>query len=315
MKTPRHSTSKAAPRPAWSPHKAGARHRDDGVALGADRTPEPADKATTPGRKSKDDWKLKSPRRKFREQRSGGKSETSPVDDGLHLLYGIHSVKAALGNPRRSFKRLLATENGALRLQEDGPLPLTPTIVKPDEIGRRLSADAVHQGVLLEAEPLEPIGLSEISKDTIVLALDQVTDPHNVGAILRSCAAFNVGALLITERHSPEVTGVLAKAASGALEHVPFAVVRNLSDALEKLKIRGFACVGLDSEAPTPIGEIAMKRPLVLVMGAEGKGLRQKTRDTCTMLARLDMPGVIKSLNVSNAAAIALYAVTVALSR
>ncbi|MBY0612019.1 MAG: 23S rRNA (guanosine(2251)-2'-O)-methyltransferase RlmB [Beijerinckiaceae bacterium] len=260
---------------------------------------------------------MKSPRRKFREQRDGRgrSSEQSAGDDGLHLLYGIHSVREALRNPRRSLKRLLATENGALRLQEDGPLPLTPTIVKPDEIGRRLSADAVHQGVLLEAEPLAPISLTDIPKSTIVLALDQVTDPHNVGAILRSCAAFNVGALLITERHSPEVTGVLAKAASGALEHVPFAVVRNLSDALEKLKGRGFACIGLDSEAERPIGDVAMERPLVLVMGAEGKGLRQKTRETCTVLARLDMPGAIKSLNVSNAAAIALYAVTTALSK
>lgn len=255
MKPPRQPGRKATPSPGWSPIAAGARHRDEAAAeRSAPRQGEPD--GTSPRKKTKDDWKLKSPRRKFREQRDGrGRpSQQSTGDDGLHLLYGIHSVREALRNPRRSLKRLLATENGALRLQEDGPLPLTPTIVKPDEIGRRLSADAVHQGVLLEAEPLAPIGLTDIAKNTIVLALDQVTDPHNVGAILRSCAAFNVGALLITERHSPEVTGVLAKAASGALEHVPFAVVRNLSDALEKLKGRGFACIGLDSEAERPIG-------------------------------------------------------------
>lgn len=314
MKTPRQPSRRTQPSTGWSPLQAGARHRDDEPAGTA---PALRQDESSSSKKGKDDWKLKSPRRKFREQRDGRgrKGDQATSDDGLHLLYGIHSVREALRNPRRSLKRLLATENGALRLQEDGPLPLTPTIVKPDEIGRRLTADAVHQGVLLEAEPLEPIALSDISKETIVLALDQVTDPHNVGAILRSCAAFDVGALLITERHSPEVTGVLAKAASGALEHVPFAVVRNLSDALEKLKALGFECLGLDSEAPLPIAQVEMRRPLVLVMGAEGKGLRQKTRETCTALVRLDMPGVIKSLNVSNAAAIALYAVSTALSR
>ena len=276
----------------------------------------PGDAEANPApRPSKDDWKLRSPRRKFREARASGPRHESAAaqDDGLHLIYGIHSVKEALRNPRRKPRRLLATENGALRLLEDGPLPLEPVIVKPDEIGRWLTADAVHQGVLLEAEPLAPLALGNIPRDGLVLALDQVTDPHNVGAILRSCAAFNVAALLITERHSPEVTGVLAKVASGALEHVPFAVVRNLSDGLEKLKALGFACIGLDSEAPAPLSAIKAARPLVVVLGAEGKGLRQKTRETCTALARLDMPGAIKSLNVSNAAAIALYAITTAL--
>ena len=220
----------------------------------------------------------------------------------------MHTVREALKNPRRVFRRLLATENGAARLAEDGPLPLEPTIMKAEEIGRRLTPDAVHQGVLLEAEPLEPMALRDIPKNGLVLALDQVTDPHNVGAILRSAAAFGVSALLITERHSPEVTGVLAKAASGALEHVPFAVVRNLADGLETLKAAGFFCVGFDSEAPAALGSVTLKRPLLLVMGAEGKGLRQKTRETCSALVRLEMPGAIKSLNVSNAAAIALYA-------
>ncbi len=262
-------------------------------------------------RKGKDDWKLKSPRKKFRvgAKVPYGKSESENID-GLNLLYGIHSVSAALRNPARKFKNLFATENGAVRLAEDGELPIEATIVTADIISKRLSPDAVHQGVLLEVEPLEPLPLSKIPMDAIVLALDQVTDPHNVGAILRSCAAFNVAALIITDRHSPEVTGVLAKAASGALEHVPFATVRNLSTALDTLKERGFMCVGLDSEAPVAISEAKIQAPLVLVMGAEGKGLRQKTRETCTDLVRLDMPGAIKSLNVSNAAAIALYAVT-----
>ena len=277
---------------------------DDGPA-----SPSPQPKS------AKDDWKARSPRRKIREGRFGSdyrKVANDTEDETLHLIYGIHSVKEALRNPRRKFRRLLATENGALRLGEDGPLPIEPTIVKPDEIGRRLTPDAVHQGVLLEADPLAPLALGNIRRDGVVLALDQVTDPHNVGAILRSCAAFDVAALMITERHSPEVTGVLAKAASGALEHVSFAVVRNLSDGLEKLKALGFMCVGLDSEAGESLTDADFRKPLVIVLGAEGKGLRQKTRETCTMLARLDMPGNIRSLNVSNAAAIALYAITTA---
>jgi 23S rRNA (guanosine2251-2'-O)-methyltransferase len=232
--------------------------------------------------------------------------------DGLALVYGIHSVREALANPRRVPVRLIATENGALRLREDGPLALEPVIVKPDDIGRQLTPDAVHQGVLLLSEPLEPIGLEDLADDALVLALDQVTDPHNVGAILRTAAAFGVAALITTERHSPEVTGVMAKAASGGLEHVPFCVVKNLGNALQALGERGFQCVGFDSEGAEPIGHLAMQRPLVLVLGAEGKGLRARTREVCQTVVRLEMPGAIKSLNVSNAAAIALYAVTAA---
>ncbi len=300
---------------SWSPLETGRELKPSPARSAGGWQRPAADNPDGPGLKArdKDAWKLKSPRRKFRMGTASGgygKPGAPATDDGLHLLYGIHSVTEALKNPARKFKRLLATENGALRLNEDGLLKIEPVIVKAEEISKRLTEDAVHQGVLLEAEPLKPISLDKIPMDAVVLALDQVTDPHNVGAILRSCAAFNVAALLITERHSPEVTGVLAKAASGALEHVPFASVRNLSDALETLKSRGFTCLGLDSEAEESIGKSDMQRPIVIVMGAEGRGLRQKTRSTCTKLARLDMPGAIKSLNVSNAAAIALYAVT-----
>ena len=204
-----------------------------------------------------------------------------------------------------------ATENAAKRLaEEDVRLKVTPQIVRPDEIARRLSPDAVHNGLLAEADPLEAPDLSELPDEGIVLVLDQITDPHNVGAILRSAAAFGVKALVTTARHSPEATGVLAKSASGALEYVPMVLVQNLARALAALKERGFLLVGLDSEGEADLAATPLSSPLALVLGAEGKGLRQLTRETCDRTARLDLPGAIKSLNVSNAAALALYVAT-----
>jgi 23S rRNA (guanosine2251-2'-O)-methyltransferase len=146
--------------------------------------------------------------------------------------------------------------------------------------------------------------------ERVVLAFDQITDPHNVGAIVRTAAAFGVEAIITTARHSPAATGVLAKSASGGLEHVPFLVVRNLADALITLGERGFQRIGLDSDGDATLGSIEVRRPVVLVLGSEGKGLRQRTRECCDVMGRLEMPGAIKSLNVSNAAAICLYAVT-----
>jgi 23S rRNA (guanosine2251-2'-O)-methyltransferase len=224
------------------------------------------------------------------------------------VLYGWHTVKAALENPARRIGRLLATENAARRLAEDGvPLPVKPELVRPDVIDARLGPDAVHQGLLAEADPLSAPTVTELEPDGIVLVLDQITDPHNVGAILRSAAAFAVGAIVTTARHSPEATGVLAKSASGALELVPMVTVQNLARGLEELRQRDFLLVGLDSGGDADLADVALRAPLALVLGAEGKGLRQLTKATCDRLARIDVPGEIKSLNVSNAAALALY--------
>jgi 23S rRNA (guanosine2251-2'-O)-methyltransferase len=228
--------------------------------------------------------------------------------DGPAILYGWHTVKAALENPARRIRKLFATENAARRLTDDGvALTLAPEIVRPEAIARRLSPDAVHQGLLVEADPLAAPEIEEIAPAGIVLMLDQITDPHNVGAILRTAAGFAVGAIVTTARHSPEATGVLAKSASGALEYVPMVTVQNLARALATLKERGFLAVGLDSTGERDFSDVALRSPLVLVLGAEGKGLRQLTRATCDAVARLDLPGRIKSLNVSNAAALALY--------
>ena len=172
------------------------------------------------------------------------------------------------------------------------------------------SADAVHQGVILEAKPLRQPNLDKIDRDGIVVMLDQVTDPHNVGAVMRSCAAFNVSALVVTARNAAETNSVFFKSASGAYEHVPYVTVTNLARAMEELLGYGFQLVGLDSEAETSIDEISDQRPLALVLGAEGKGLRQLTRETADHMVRIDMPGAIKSLNVSIAAAVSLYALT-----
>jgi 23S rRNA (guanosine2251-2'-O)-methyltransferase len=234
---------------------------------------------------------------------------------GGTILYGWHTVTAALQNPTRRIRRLLATENAVRRLaQEAIASPVEPELVRPDAIARRVGPDAVHNGLLAEADPLPSLELEDIEPVGIVLALDQVTDPHNVGAILRSAAGFSVAALVTTARHSPQATGVVAKSASGALELVPFVVVRNLARALAELRDRGYLLVGLDSTGDIDLGQAALRAPLALVLGAEGKGLRHSTRGTCDVVARLDLPGPIKSLNVSNAAALALYIATKRLS-
>ena len=235
----------------------------------------------------------------------GERSAKSSAD--AVFIYGFHAVREALRAQNRQIIRLVATEAAAARLApEIASRGLSPSIVSSEQIAARLGPDAVHQGVLLEARPLGPIALDDLPDDGFVLVLDQVTDPHNVGAILRSAASFGIDALVTTERHSPALTGVLAKSASGALEHVPIAVVVNLSRALAELGDMGYWRIGLDSDGEQAFGAIAFARPLALVLGAEGKGLRRLTRENCDTVARLDLPGPIKSLNVSNACAVAL---------
>lgn len=228
--------------------------------------------------------------------------------EGPVILYGWHTVAAALANPQRRIRKLLLTENAARRLSDENiDTRVPPEIVRPSLIDQRLGPDAVHQGLLAEADPLPSPDIETMAQEGIVLVLDQITDPHNVGAIMRSAAAFAVKAIVTTARHSPEATGVLAKSASGALELVPLVIVQNLARALTGLNDQGFMTVGLDSQGQENLGDVTLRQPLALVLGAEGKGLRQLTRDTCSVVARLDMPGEIKSLNVSNAAVLALY--------
>src|ERR1043165_7462426 len=231
------------------------------------------------------------------------------IPEGVAILYGWHTVAAALANPGRNVRKITATENAARRLADEGlALPVAPEIVRPDAIAARLSPDAVHNGLLVEADPLPALELEDLADEGTLLGLDQITDPHNVGAILRSAAAFDVKAIITTARHSPEATGVLAKSASGALDLVPMVTVQNLARALTALKERGWLTVGLDSAGETDLAAADLREPLALVLGAEGKGLRQLTRETCDIRARLELPGRLKSLNVSNAAAVALYA-------
>jgi len=220
----------------------------------------------------------------------------------------LHAVEAALANPRRHVLRVLATENAAHRLE---PLlakrGIVPEPSSPKDLDRLLGSDTVHQGVILDADPLPPLALEDADPGGMLLVLDQVTDPQNVGAALRSAAAFGASGLVLTERHSPPLSGALAKAASGALDLVPLILVKNLAQSLAELGERGFLKVGLAEQASMALEEAQLARPLALVLGAEGKGLRQLTREHCDLVCRISTKSALASLNVSNAAAIALH--------
>jgi 23S rRNA (guanosine2251-2'-O)-methyltransferase len=250
---------------------------------------------------------------KARKHRSGRSAAPRPeAGDGPVLLYGVHAVEAALLNPRRKILRLLMTENAENRLKEAlNARQLAAERVSPRDLDRRLGPDTVHQGALAEAELLDEPTLADLAAPTDrtgpLVLLDHVTDPHNVGAILRSCAVFGASGLVMTRRHSPPLDGTLAKSASGALEHVPVALVQNLARAIAELKELGFVTLALDDDAEHLIEEERFEGPTALVLGAEGKGLRELTRTSCDRLVRIATDGPIASLNVSNAAAIALH--------
>jgi 23S rRNA (guanosine2251-2'-O)-methyltransferase len=238
-------------------------------------------------------------------------------------LFGLHPVRAALANPARRLHRLWLTENAARTLAPavdalGGRRPATETDARA-ELDRLVPPGAVHQGVVLEADPLPPRPLGDLiptdpGAPALIVALDQVTDPQNVGAVLRSAAAFGAAGMVVTTRHAPPESGALAKAAAGALDVVPVARVANLAQALRDLQEAGFWTVGLDGDAAETLGDAAAPRT-VLVLGAEGSGLRRLTAETCDTVARIPiarpaLPGglpAVESLNVSNAAAIALF--------
>jgi 23S rRNA (guanosine2251-2'-O)-methyltransferase len=234
----------------------------------------------------------------------------SAPSSGKPRLWGRHAVSAALANPNRRAIKLLATREAAARL--DLPKDLTVTFADVADLGRLVPADAPHQGLVLEVEPLEDVFLDELlagEGDAPLLVLDQVTDPHNVGAILRSAAAFGARGIVTQDRHSPPEGGALARAASGALEVVPWARVVNLARALDEIAEAGFWRIGLTGEAERTLAQAIGSARIALVLGAEGEGIRPNTAAHCDELARLPISDRAESLNVSNAAAVALYAV------
>ena len=228
-------------------------------------------------------------------------------------LWGKHAVKAALENPNRHIRKLLLT-SGALAELESAARKrgLAPQAVDSETIARALPRDAVHQGIALLADPLPELDLEEVLDRATghrrLVMLDQVTDPHNLGAILRSAAAFGAAGVILQDRHSPSLTGVLAKAASGAVEIVPVIHVVNLARTLDELGELGFWRLAFADEAAQPLHSLDLNRDLVLVLGAEGEGLRRLTRERCDIAVRLPTSAKMASLNVSNAAAVALYA-------
>ena len=246
---------------------------------------------------------------------SVNKFSTHKKAEGL-WLYGNHTVHAALANPLRKIKQVLATSEALSRLPEEikhSAAVKNAVSVERSAIDTQLSGDAVHQGIAVQVSPLPTLNVTDVlnklsdEKPALVVALDQVTDPHNVGAVLRSAAAFGVKALILTRHNAPEETGVLAKAASGALENIPIIRVTNLKRTLKDFYSLGFWSVGLEATADTSIDSMQLPHRCVFVLGAEGKGMRQTVRESCDFVARMPIAGPIQSLNVSNASAIALY--------
>ena len=281
----------------------------------------PRGRIPTPKGKPAAPWRGASGKRGADEARAERHGDERPRDRDrrpardANLIWGFHSVREALRGGRRKLVRLSATSAAAERLgAEIAASGVAVNVLSPQDIDALLPEGAVHQGLVLEAGPLPEADLEDLPADALVLVLDQVTDPHNVGAIVRTAAAFGVRAVVTTERHSPALGGVLAKAASGGLEHVDVITVVNLARALDTLGDMGFLRVGLDSDGQQSLTQTPISRPLALVLGAEGKGLRRLSREKCDALARIDLPGAVRSLNVSNACAVALTIASMRLS-
>jgi 23S rRNA (guanosine2251-2'-O)-methyltransferase len=249
-----------------------------------------------------------------RQPRPVRQSSPRHAADGLEWIWGRHAVEAALANPRRSdLRRLVLAPGKALPPPTPGaPARPAPQTLDTRAIAELLPRGAVHQGYALFAAPLAPVGLDEIAVPAkgVILMLDQVTDPQNIGAILRSAAAFGARGVVLQDRHAPPLSGALAKAAAGAVDKVPAARVVNLSRALERLAELGWRSVGLDGSAQTRLESVLDSSATVLVLGSEGEGLRRLVAEHCDTVARIPMPGDFASLNVASAAAVALYEAT-----
>lgn len=250
----------------------------------------------------------------MRQQRNRPRPQAPAAasEGGAVWLYGLHAVSAALANPARRLRRLLVTRGAEQELAErfSPPWRIAPEPVERNRLDALLPPDAIHQGAALLVDPLDSPPMEKLLESTTgpVLVLDQVTDPRNVGAILRSAAAFGAAAMVVQERHAPQETGTLARAASGALEVVPILREVNLARALDQLKKAGLWVVGLEAAGPVTLAQSGLTgRRVALVLGAEGEGLRRLTRETCDELVRLPIHPAMESLNVSAAAAVALY--------
>ncbi|MBP7704452.1 MAG: 23S rRNA (guanosine(2251)-2'-O)-methyltransferase RlmB [Caulobacter sp.] len=242
----------------------------------------------------------------------GGKPrpQRGSAPDSKDWLWGVHAVEAALANAARPRpKRILASPDRARTLSRQFPNLAGVEIFESHDIGRQLPQGAVHQGLALKIDAPEALSIEEIGSpaEGVLVMLDQLTDPQNVGAIFRSAAAFGARGIILQDRNAPALSGALAKAAVGAVDRLPHAAVVNLSRALETLAELGWKIVGLDGASDTTLEQALDGSPTVLVMGSEGEGLRRLVSEHCDVLAKIAMPGGFESLNVSNAAAIALY--------
>lgn len=313
------------PRPDTRPQGGKAHH---GGKTQAKKPQGGAPRADSKQQAPRDDFQARTPRDDFqaRAPREGGPERlsispqrqpgyevarySSDTPKGTVWLYGHHAVAAALSNPARRLRRLLVTEEGEAAIVKLLP---PPWAVAPDRVDRgrldyMLGRDIAHQGAALLADPLAPPSLqSVLEKSGVIVVLDQVTDPRNVGAILRSAAAFGASAVITQDRNAPEETGGLAKAASGALEKMPLLRAVNIARTIIALKAANVWCIGLDAGGKPLSGPAFADRRVALVLGAEGEGLRRLTRETCDEIAGLTIRGAVESLNVSAAASVALY--------